>query len=126
MKRVWISLAIFVALVSVCILGVRYTYRISNEMIQVITEAKTAEQRGETAKAVQLSRTADEDWRSAHSILCIYMPHGKLESIGQTLAGLPMLCQYGAREQFLADCDRSIEQISYLGEAETPTIANIF
>ncbi|WP_411678089.1 DUF4363 family protein [Caproicibacter sp.] len=126
MKRVWISLGIFIVLTGVCILGTVYTNQISTRMIQTVTEAKSAEQRGETETAVQLSRKAGDDWRSMHTVLCTYMPHSKLEAIDQTLAGLPMLCQYGGTEQFLADCDRSIEQISYLNESEIPSIANIF
>ncbi|MVB09447.1 hypothetical protein CAFE_01030 [Caprobacter fermentans] len=126
MKRVWISLGIFIVLTGVCILGTIYTNQISTRMIQTVTEAKSAELRGETETAVQLSRKAGDDWRSMHTVLCTYMPHSKLEAIDQTLAGLPMLCQYGGTEQFLADCDRSIEQISYLNESEIPSIANIF
>lgn len=126
MKRIWISLAIFIVLTGVCILGTWYTNRISTQMIQIVTQAKDAEQNGETETAVQLSRKASDDWNSLHSVLCTYMPHSKLEAIGQTLAGLPMLCKYGGTEQFLADCDRSIEQISYLNEAEIPSLENIF
>ena len=126
MKRIWISLVIFVVLTGVCILGTWYTNRISAQMIQIVTQAKDAEQNGETETAVQLSRKASDDWNSLHSVLCTYMPHSKLEAIGQTLAGLPMLCKYGGTEQFLADCDRSIEQISYLNEAEIPSLENIF
>nr|WP_267901491.1 DUF4363 family protein [Caproicibacter fermentans] len=107
-------------------MGTIYTNQISTRMIQTVTEAKSAELRGETETAVQLSRKAGDDWRSMHTVLCTYMPHSKLEAIDQTLAGLPMLCQYGGTEQFLADCDRSIEQISYLNESEIPSIANIF
>lgn len=126
MKRIWISLVIFIVLTGVCILGTWYTNRISTQMIQIVTQAKNAEQNGETETAVQLSRKASDDWNSLHSVLCTYMPHSKLEAIGQTLAGLPMLCKYGGTEQFLADCDRSIEQISYLNEAEVPSLENIF
>ena len=90
------------------------------------SEAKNAEQRGETANAVRLSQKAVDDWQNAHSVLCLYMPHSKLEAIGQTLAGLPMLCQYDGTDQFLADCNRCIEQIEYLDETEIPTPENIF
>lgn len=126
MKRVWISLGIFIVLTSVCILGIRYTNQVSAEMIQTVSQAKDAGQRGDTETAVRLSRKAVEDWHTIHNVLCTYMPHSKLEAIDHTLAGLPMLCQYGGTEQFLADCDRSIEQISYLHESEIPSIANIF
>jgi hypothetical protein len=126
MKRIWISLGIFIVLTGACIMGTWYTNQISTQMIQTVTEAKNAEQRGETETAVQLSRKAGADWNSMHAVLCTYMPHSKLEAIGQTLAGLPMLCQYGGTDQFLADCDRSIEQISYLNETEIPSFENIF
>ncbi|MFU0833621.1 MAG: DUF4363 domain-containing protein [Oscillospiraceae bacterium] len=126
MKRVWISFGIFIVLTIVCFLGIRYTYEISTQMIQTVSQAKSAGQRGDTETAVRLSQKAVEDWHSIHNVLCTYMPHSKLEAIDDTLAGLPMLCQYGGTEQFLADCDRSMEQISYLYESEIPSIANIF
>ncbi|MCI1966796.1 MAG: DUF4363 family protein [Oscillospiraceae bacterium] len=126
MKRIWISLVLLVALISVCALGTWRTNQISSQMIQMVTQAKDAAQRGDTKTAVVLSRKAKENWNSNHAVLCTYMPHAKLEAISQMLAGLPMLCQYGGTEQFLADCDRSIEQLSYLNEAETPTLENIF
>lgn len=126
MKRIWISLGIFIVLTGICALGTWYTNQISTQMIQTVSQAKSAEQRGETETAVKMSRKAGEDWKALHAVLCLYMPHSKLEAIGQTLAGLPMLCQYGGTEQFLADCDRSVEQISYLNEAEVPSLENIF
>lgn len=126
MKRLWISFAIFVALTGICIFGVRYTETVSTGMIRTVQEAKSAEQRGETDAAVELSRKAGDDWRNVHRVLCTFMPHARLEAIDQVLAGLPMLGQYGAKDQFLADCDRSIEQISYLNEGEVPNLANIF
>lgn len=126
MKRIWISLVIFVLLIGAGITGNRYTSSVCTQIIQTVSEAKSAEQRGETDAAVELSRKAVQDWKAKHRGLCTFMPHAKLEAIGQTLAGLPMLGQYGAREEFLADCDRSIEQLSYLNETETPNIANIF
>lgn len=126
MKRLWISLVILVVLTGLCILGVWYTESVSTGMIRTVQEAKSAEQRGETDAAVELSRKAGEDWHNVHRVLCTFMPHARLEAIDQTLAGLPMLGQYGAKDQFLADCDRSIEQISYLNESEVPNLANIF
>lgn len=126
MKRVWISFGIFIVLTGVCIVGINYTSKLSGQMVQTVQEAKDAEQRGEKADAVRLSQKAVNDWQDAHSVLCLYMPHSKLEAIGQTLSGLPMLCQYDGTDQFLADCDRSIEQIEYLDETEIPTPENIF
>lgn len=126
MKRLWISLLIFVGLVILCIFGTQYTGKVSVDLMKTVSQAKSAEQQGNTAAAVELSRKAGQDWRDVHRLMCTYMPHSKLEAIDQTLAGLPMLSQYGAKEQFLADCDRCLEQFSYLNESEVPSIANIF
>ena len=126
MKRIWISVAIFALLTCAGIVGNRYTGKVCAQIMQTVSEAKSAEQRGETDAAVELSLKAVQDWKTMHRHLCTFMPHSRLEEIGQTLAGLPMLGRYGAREEFLADCDRSIDQLSYLNESETPSIANIF
>lgn len=126
MKRMWLSCAILVILIAVCLLGNITTRKISSGMIATVTRARDAEIAGNTAQAVSLSEKAEHDFRDSHRVLCTYMPHARLEAIDQTIAGLPMLCRFGAKEQYLADCDRSIAQLSYLTEAEIPSIENIF
>lgn len=126
MKRLWASLILLVVLVTVCLIGVHTTRKASETMIQTVTAARDAEIGGDTSKAVSLSEKAVKDWRVSHSTLCLYMPHARLEAIDQILSGLPNLCKFGAKEQYLADCDRSISQLTYLTESEIPSIANIF
>lgn len=126
MKRMWASLIIFTALVAVCIFGTNNTKKASAETIQTVTAAKEAQERGDTAAAIQLSRKAGQDWKNLHRTLCIYMPHSSLEAIDLTLAELPMLSRYDANEQFSAECDRCVVQLSYLTESELPNMQNIF
>lgn len=126
MKRIWVSLVIFIVLVTGCAVGVRSTERISEEMTKTVSEAKAAEERGDFAAAYELSRKAGEDWRNRHTFLCTYMPHSRLEAIDQTLAALPALCRYGSADEFTAGCDRGIAQLGYLMELEIPSVANIF
>lgn len=126
MKRVWAAFLIFIVLTAVSIIGTSTTKKICNETSETISAAKTAQESGNTEKALELSETAADNWHEQHKKLCIYMPHAKLEAIEHTIAGLPMLCKYGAEDQFMSDCDRSLEQLSYLMESETPNIQNIF
>lgn len=126
MKRLWISAIIFVVLISVCIIGISTTSKISTEMTTTVTNAKKAAESGDTDSALSLSKKAVSQWHGCHEVLCTYMPHSKLEAIDQTLAALPMLCYYGATDQFTAECDRGITQIAYLNESEVPVIENIF
>lgn len=126
MKRLWVSAIILVSLLIICTLGYSQTQQISLSMTQTISSAKKAANGGNMDSALKLSQKAVNDWRECHKALCIYMPHAKLEQIDQTLAGLPMLCYFGANDQFAADCDRSITQIGYLNESELPSLENIF
>lgn len=126
MKRLWASVVIFVALVTVCALGYSNTETVTSKMIETVTAAKTARINGDSTAAVKLSHQAESDWKNYHPLLCTYMPHSRLEAIDQTLAELPMLCLYGEGEQFLSECDRGLTQLSYLTETEIPNLANIF
>jgi hypothetical protein len=126
MKRVWVSVIIFVLLLIVCIWGTNKTQLISADLTKTITSAKDAAENGDDANALALSKKAVADWHKSHEVLCTYMPHAKLEAIDQTLAALPMLSFHGANDQFAAECDRGITQIEYLNESETPILANIF
>nr|WP_319488275.1 DUF4363 family protein [uncultured Caproiciproducens sp.] len=125
MKRVWASAIILVLLIAVCIFGTVTTKKITEQMTQTITSARDAAASGDMDTALKLSEKAATDWHNYHELLCTFMPHAQLESIDQTLSGLPMLCYFDGTDQFGADCDRSITQIQYLNESQLPNIANI-
>lgn len=125
MKRLWASAIIFVFLVVICVIGTNTTKKVSAQMAQTVTTAKEAAAKGDMDTALKFSRKASSDWRDSHEYLCTFMPHNQLESIDQTLSVLPMLCYYGATDQFEAECERGITQIMYLNESQLPSIANI-
>ncbi|WP_312693032.1 DUF4363 family protein [Caproiciproducens sp.] len=125
MKRLWASAIILVLLISVCIYGTVTTKKVTEQMTQTILSARQAAEAGDLATARKLSEKAADDWHNYHEILCTFMPHAQLESIDQTLSGLPMLSYFEGTDQFGADCDRSITQIMYLNESQLPSIANI-
>ncbi len=126
MKRLWASVIILIVLGVVCIFGAISTSRISNDLTNTIESAKKAAEDGDNSKAFTLSKKAVSDWHQSHEVLCTYMPHAKLEAIDQTLAAMPSLIYYGTTDQFTAECDRSVTQIEYLNESETPILQNIF
>lgn len=125
MKRLWVSAGILVILLITCTFGLIQTKKISKEMIQTLTSAKMATNEGDSDTALKLSQKAIEDWKHSHKILCTFMQHDKLESIDETLAGLPMLSYYRASDAFAADCDRGIAQIQSLNDSEIISIENV-
>lgn len=126
MKRIWAAIVIFVILTVVSIIGTGTAKKACTETSETIIAAKSAQESGNTEKALKLSESAANGWHEQHKRLCIYMPHAKLEAIEHTISGLPMLCKYGAEDQFMSDCDKSLEQLSYLMESEEPSLQNIF
>lgn len=126
MKRMWAALILLVLTVAACVAGIACTKGITSQMMQTVTMAKEAQERGDEANACRLSEQAVKDWRDAHRFLCVYMVHDRLEAIDQTLAALPELCRNGAEDAFLSQCDCGLTQISYLNESEIPNIDNVF
>lgn len=126
MKRMWAALVLLGLIVTVCLIGIFHTQKVTAEMIQTVSMAKSAQQQGDKKKACSLSEKAGEDWRKAHRTLCIYMVHSRLEEIDQTLSTLPELCRNDAKDAFLSECDKGLTQFSYLTESEIPNLGNIF
>lgn len=126
MKRIWVSAFILILLCTMCVLGYRTTNRISTDVISTVSSAKKAAENGDQNSAFSLSKKAVSNWRDSHWILCTYISHTRLEGIDQVLAGLPMLCYYGATDQFAAECDRSTAQLSNLMETEKLSLENVF
>ncbi|HEX2985892.1 MAG TPA: DUF4363 family protein [Caproiciproducens sp.] len=126
MKRIWASVVISVVSVFLCVIGIISTQSISHDMTRTLIDAKREAENGNNNKAHELSQKAVNDWKQKHEILCVYMPHSRLEAIDQTLSTLPSYIYYGTTDQFEAECDRGITQIEYLNEAEIPNIQNIF
>ena len=120
------ALALLLLSITICMMGISNTNAITEQMTATVQQAKSAQQNGDREAAYRLSKKATEDWRGAHSILCVYMVHSDLEAIDQTLATLPELCRNDAEDAFLSECDRGLTQISYLKESEIPNIDNIF
>lgn len=125
MKRIWASVIILIILVVACSIGLSTTQRISADLTQTVTNAKSAAENSDRRSAYELSSRAVSDWKQSHEILCTYMPHSKLEAIDQTLSALPALAQHESYDQFVSECDRAVTQIHYLNESETPSLQNI-
>ncbi len=126
MKRVWFAFALLLAVILGSAFGIHHTRKITDQMTEIVEEAKDAQQTGREKDALQLIQKASKTWQDAHPVLCAYMEHNTLGEINQLLCGMPELCRYGAKDQFLSDCDKVLAQIRDMAEAEIPDMKNIF
>jgi hypothetical protein len=125
MKRMATAFVLLLASLALCIAGNRIMTNTTGRLISTLSSAETAAMSGDRQQAYTLSRTASQDWQSAHQVLCTFQPHVRLEAIDQTLAILPDLAKSEDLPQFASECARGRILAVNLQEGELPLLQNI-
>lgn len=125
MNRLWAAGAILVILITICISAVFSTRNITASITEDIAHIAAASLEENKDTALTLSKQAAEKWQGHHQVLCTFMSHMQLEEIDRSLAALPAYLEHGEEADIQAECNRIIEMISHLDEAELPYIQNI-
>lgn len=125
MKRLWISLVIFLCLCTACFWGMRTTTNVTRSLETTLTAAQNAFHEGNKQEAERLSLEAVTYWQKHYNTLCMYIPHIRLEQIDQLLISMPQLIQESEEGQFPSECARAIRQMEYLSDSEKPYLENI-
>ena len=100
MKRIWVSIVLFVLLIVTCCLGASAAQSNTDHIIASIEAVKEKMLQGDEEGAYRGSLDLLERWEKSHKVLCLYMPHSRLETVGETLSILPALCQMEDKAQF--------------------------
>ena len=120
MNRLWAAAGLLAVLITICTLAVISTQSITNSITQDIKQIADTSLQDDT-----LSRQAGEKWQNHHAVLCTFMSHMQLEEIDRSLAALPAFIELGEEADIQAECNRIIEMVQHLNEAELPYIQNI-
>ena len=101
------------------------TKSITTSITQDIAQIADTSLQDDKDTALTLSRQAGEKWQNHHAVLCTFMSHMQLEEIDRSLAALPAFIELGEEADIQAECNRIIEMVQHLNEAELPYIQNI-
>lgn len=125
MNRLWAAGIIVTILVAVCISAAFTTQSISTSITEQIDQIVTALSDDDKETAITLCRQTTDKWQEHHAVLCTYMSHIQLEEVDRSLAALSAYLEYGEEADIRAECNRILEMVTHLQEAELPYIQNI-
>lgn len=126
MNRLWAAGVIAIMVFFLCFFGIRATDMHTQDVCHSLVELKEMVRSNETEKAYDLSKKVLEEWRvDCYQKLSTFISHSRLEGIDQSLSALPALISYQTNDQFEAECDKVIEQVTRLKDSELPTLQNI-
>jgi len=125
MKRLWIALALIVAINLASgwalyrIAGI--TEDLTGRLDQIL---KAAQQQDQNAQS--LTEELLESWRAQEATLERYIHHEALDLITGEMARLPVYAGYGEYSALAAEAARLRELLWHTYEAERPSLGNIF
>lgn len=125
MNRLWAAGAILLILIAVCTASVFMTQSITVSIAEQIEQISLTISEEDRETAASLCKETIDEWQVHHAILCTYMSHIQLEEIDRSLSALSAYLEYGEEADIQAECNRIIEMMSHLQEAELPYIQNI-
>ncbi len=125
MNRLWAAGAILLILIAVCTSAVFITQSITVSIVEQMEEISLTILKEDRQTATALCKKTIDKWHVHHAVLCTYMSHIQLEEIDRSLTALSAYLEYGEEADIQAECNRIIEMISHLQEAELPYIQNI-
>lgn len=125
MNRIWAAIAILVLLFGLCLTATNQTLFMTGDMVRQLQQLQTELEEDKMEEASATSKKTIQDWRDYQKRMSYYIPHGRLEEIGETLAAILPFIQQGNKEESLAECSRAMNQLQTLREMELPYANNI-
>lgn len=125
MNRIWAAIAILALLFGLCFIATDQTMLMTGELSQQLQELQNEVENGNMEKASAISKKTIQNWRKYQVRMSYYVPHNRLEEIGETLAAILPFIQQDNKDEALAECSRAMNQLQTLRELEMPYLNNI-
>lgn len=125
MKRLYVAVALLVAVITACILTHLYQHRQMDRMIATLDRIETLYRNGDTETAVTMA----EDFSAAYQRICdrisCYVAHNELRESRETAAILPALLKAHGEEDLYMEIARLRTQLRYVRQVDDPLLQNI-
>ena len=126
MKRLIVSLALFIAVISLCFFGVKYVRasyeKINSELIRSEQCAKSEDYKGAKEAAV----LAEEIYTKREQALAAFIKHDILDEVGVCLAAVPPLAEKESREEFLSSLAEAKVALTHIRNDHKFMLGNLF
>lgn len=125
MKRLWISIGLFVSVLLLCIYELFAIRDISEKSEYHIMVMQERIEKNDINGAIEVSRELNELWDKNYTILTIFIHHDPLEEIEQTLRIINTSIVQQDIDSFWTESTRAYIQITKLSDTDIPSIGNI-
>lgn len=125
MKRLWISLAILLAIFAGSLGNIYYVAQISNRLVSDLNEAEACAEAGNWSQAQALTRQAQNQWDRYAPYLYMTQCHGTTDEINTGFREVLECIQWKTVPEYSAANGVLIAEVEHLSEMEDLTLENL-
>ncbi|MCI8479125.1 MAG: DUF4363 family protein [Oscillospiraceae bacterium] len=125
MKRLWIAIAILLAIFSASIWNARFLAGFLSDLNELLVQAETSAESGRWEEALQLTSQAQERWKSHDAYLHTVLRHADLDQVDTSFGEVQEFLQCQEQGEYSASNAKLMTQLMLIWEAEQLTLQNI-
>lgn len=125
MKRLWIAVALLVAVVGLCTTSTIFRHRQTERLLEELEQLEATYEQGDIPRARKMAEELAERYEKVGRILLCYTAHGDMAESMETARLLPTLLELGGGEELSMEITRLREEWNHLKEIDDPTLWNI-
>ncbi len=125
MYRIGSAAVIFIITVTIVTAGFLINTRTASQVTDTINSAVVAANNNDTEKALSVFRNALDIWKSNNSIMLLFMSHGKIDQIDESVNIACTYIENGDLDMFRAESKRSLVLLRHFNDLEYPSFTNI-
>ncbi len=125
MHRIYIALVILIITVTIIISGFIINTSTSKSVSGKIESAENYAVSGDSENAKKQIRSALNEWESKMEAMLVFVSHGRLDQIEESLNSANTYIEFGELKAFSLECRKTEILIKHFYDLEYPTINNI-
>ncbi len=126
MNKIWIAIVVLALVLGISITGMVLNINTASDMTQYINKTYDYVEKNDFDTAAQTMETAVEELDSRMEWMLIFVSHGKLDEIEETILVAQSFLKTREVPEFMAECNRALAMIDHYREVEYPYLNNIF
>lgn len=126
MNKVWVAVAVLILVLGISITGMILNINTASDMTEFINETRNYVEKEDFNTAVQTIEDAVEELDKRMEWMLIFVSHGKLDEIEETILVARSFLKNKEIPEFMAECERALAMLNHYREVEYPYFNNIF
>lgn len=126
MNKVWIAAVVLALVLGISITGMILNIGTATDITNYIEETRNCVEKDDLDTAQKKIENAVEELDKRMEWMLIFVSHGKLDEIEETLLVAQSFLKSRETPEFMAECERVLVMLEHYREVEYPYLNNIF